>query len=72
MKLLRKDLTSDQFIRANKIVATTITVVFLFFVIVTLMSGKLTTSMKIGITAAYLILYTTQYIQQNILIQEVA
>lgn len=57
MKLLRKDLTPDQFIRANKIVATTITVVFLFFVIVTLMSGNLTTSMKIGITAAYLILY---------------
>lgn len=57
MKLLRKDLTPDQFIRANKIVATTITVAFLFFVIVTLMSGNLTTSMKIGITAAYLILY---------------
>lgn len=57
MKLLRKDLTPDQFTRANKIVATTITVAFLFFVIVTLASGGLATSTKIGLTIAYIVLY---------------
>ena len=57
MKLLRKDLTPDQFLRANKIVAVTISVSFLFFVIVTLTSGALSGNAKLGITAAYIILF---------------
>lgn len=57
MKLLRKDLTPDQFLRANKIVAVTISVSFLFFVIVTLTSSGLSGNAKLGITAAYIILF---------------
>ncbi len=57
MKLLRKDLTPDQFLRANKIVAVTISVSFLFFIIVTLTSSGLSGNAKLGITAAYIILF---------------
>ncbi len=57
MKLLRKDLTPDQFLRANKIVAVTISVSFLFFFIVTLTSSGLSGNAKLGITVAYIILF---------------
>jgi len=67
-KLLRKDLTPSQFRRANIVVSMTISVVFLFFIIVTLTSKAVTTPVKIGSCVAMALIYiaTAIFVQKNV------
>ena len=47
MKLQRKDLSEDQFRRANKLTATSITLVYIVFFLMTFMQGTVRMPQKI-------------------------
>ena len=57
MKLLRKELKPDQTVRANKVVSITITLVYVFFIILVASSKTTGQAHKIGILIMYVVLY---------------
>ena len=68
MKLLRKDLTPDQFKRANRVVAGTITLVFIIFILITLSSTFHTVLTRAILCGIYVALYLINaiYTKKNI------
>lgn len=68
MKLQRKDLSEDQFRRANKLTATSITLVYIVFFLMTFMQGTVRMPQKIVNCVAFTITYivTAVIVKKNI------